>query len=274
MCGDRAAEIGREGRPMRSLGQTSRGLRSRAALLAMVSTTALVWAPGQAFARKKHAGRTQASPVAPVTEEGAPAAATTVVAPPVDKEAVEVAPAVPPVAAPRLTEPPPPPVRESHSTETITSAHGAPSEASVANQVEGHVGVASPLITFRGSKTVKKVTSVGDDFTLVAPIGLGMRIGEAWTFDFEFQIATGVRPEGLTTAIVDPGVLYSWGVLGAGLRVAWQLNVNQNVGVIPLVNATLMRTRRASWFVEAAVPTFVQNKTVTLSGSLHTGVGF
>ena len=137
-----------------------------------------------------------------------------------------------------------------------------------------HVGVASPLVTVHATRDARRFTSVNDDFTLVAPIGLGLRLTEALTFDLEFQVATGVRPEGITSAIVDPGLIYQWSRVGAGLRVAWQLNQNQNVGLIPLVSVALVKTERATWFVEAAFPSFVQNRQLISSASLHTGVGF
>lgn len=143
-----------------------------------------------------------------------------------------------------------------------------------ANRVTAHVGVGSPLVTLRATRSTQHVGSVTEDFTLVAPIGFGLQLTDSWMFDFEFQVSTGVRPEGLTTAIVDPGVIYMGDRLGAGVRVGWQLNANQNVGLIPLARVAVLRSARANWFVEASLPSFVRNKQLTASASLQTGIGF
>jgi hypothetical protein len=185
-------------------------------------------------------------------------------------------------AVPDVASPIPDPPRARFSTaasgpasaEVTASARGRDDRESLAGRVGAHVGVASPLVTLRASNNTRRVTSVNDDFTLVAPIGLGIKLSEQWTFDFEVQVTTGVRPEGLTTLVIDPGVLYGSGRVAAGLRVAWQLNVNQNVGLIPLIRVGLVQTRKATWFAEASAPAFVQNKQLTASGSLQTGIGF
>ena len=83
-----------------------------------------------------------------------------------------------------------------------------------------------------------------------------------------------MQPEGLTTAVVDPGVLHTWDRVTAGLRVAWQLNANQNIGLIPLIRVSLAGNARTNWFVEGALPASVRDKQVTVSGSLQTGVAF
>jgi hypothetical protein len=285
-------------------------LRSKVLLLAALSAVALVAAPSTAFAkRRRHPTPPPTTSVVPATEvDQVPATTSTApshaadVARSTDAKSTEAkspdsktdnktdsskatessASKDAPEAAPRVV------VQRSLPRAGSVSAESADSGATVAtasarasndrdrsgDRVVGHVGVASPLVTLRASRGNRKLTSVNDDFTLVAPIGLGIKITDAWTFDFEFQIATGVRPEGLTTAVVDPGVLYGWGRVAAGLRVAWQLNVNQNVGLIPLVDIGLIRTPRTTWFVELALPTFVQNKQLTSSGFIQTGVGF
>jgi hypothetical protein len=163
-----------------------------------------------------------------------------------------------------------------HELPEADAIRGAPSRRGdlVATRLTGHVGVGSPLVTLQASGASRHVGSVNEDLTLVAPIGLGLQLTDHWTFDFEFQISTGVRPEGLTTAIVDPGLLYAWDRLTAGLRVGWQLNANQNIGLIPLVRMALMGNERANWFVEASLPSFVRNKQVTTSASLQTGIAF
>jgi hypothetical protein len=73
---------------------------------------------------------------------------------------------------------------------------------------------------------------------------------------------------------VDPGVVYDWGGLATGLRVAFQINAPANVGLIALVNKGLVPIGKATWFVEAAFPTFYSQRQVTFNAVLHTGVGF
>lgn len=191
---------------------------------------------------------------------------------PPDKERTTEKAAPPPPA-------PPPPAAPAPSArvapEPMTSVtRAAPAEVPSASRLTGHVGVGSPLVTVRATRSARHVSSVNDDLTLLAPIGLGLQISDAWTFDFEFQISTGVRPEGLTTVIVDPGLIYAWDRLSAGLRVAFQTNANQNIGLTPLMRLAILRSASTSWFVEAALPAFVQNKQLTASAALQTGVTF
>ena len=181
------------------------------------------------------------------------------------------------IAIPPPVEPAPPrlPAARHDAPDADISRQTPPrAEDPAASRLSGHVGVGSPLVTLRASRSSRHVSSVNDELTLVAPIGLGIPLADHWTFDFEFQISTGVRPEGLTTAIVDPGVLHSWDRITAGLRVAWQLNANQNIGLIPLVRVALVGNARANWFVEGALPASVRDKQVTASASLQTGVAF
>ena len=281
--------------------------RSRAVLLAGLSVLVFSAAPSTAFAKRRR--RPAADSDTPATEVGQAASTTAGSAPPSasdESKSASSSPAdakgdpkadvksgsgskttttsdhkeeTPPPAlgvviehaapAPQATE-----LVEPAAAVATASARPASSRERPGDRVLGHVGVASPLVTLRASRNAGKFTSVNDDFTLVAPIGLGIKIGQAWKFDLEFQISTGVRPEGLTTAIVDPGFLYCWRRVAAGMRVAWQLNVNQNVGLIPVVDIGLVQTATTTWFVEVALPSFVQNKQLTSSGFLQTGVGF
>jgi len=233
---------------------------------------------GAAFAKRRRAAKpapdaTPATEVDVDTSIAAPSSAPAVVAPAAEP-APDRKPALP--AAPAVERPSRPAARSSvvaaaEPAEALTAGR-APERA--APRLSGHVGVASPLLTLRATRTERHLGSVNEDLTLVAPIGLGLELTDHWTFDFEFQISTGVRPEGLTTAIVDPGVLYAWNALAAGVRVGWQLNANQNIGLIPLARLAILRNERASWFVEASLPAFVRNKQLTASAALQTGVAF
>lgn len=153
-----------------------------------------------------------------------------------------------------LADPPPPP------------ASPAPPPAKV---VEGHIGVATPLVTVS-----KKTTTISDQFTLLDPIGIGFKASDHVILDFETVVATPLHPVGNTGLVVDPGVVYDWGPVATGLRVAFQTNTLANVGLIPLVHRGVVDLGGATWFVEAAFPTFVQNHEVAFNVVFHTGFGF
>jgi len=136
--------------------------------------------------------------------------------------------------------------------------------------IGGHIGVATPLVTISDT-----TTTIGDNVTLVDPIGVTVKTGERVAVDFEVVVSTPLRPKGGTTAlIVDPGVIFDLKVVAAGLRVAWQIGDKANIGLIPLVNRGLVHMGSSTWFVEAAFPTFYMNDKVAFNVVLHTGVGF
>jgi hypothetical protein len=145
-------------------------------------------------------------------------------------------------------------------------------------QIGAHVGVATPLVTVS-----KSTTTISDQFTVLNPIGLGFKLTPQLVIDFEFVISTPVHPmTGSTGIVVDPGLVYDFGPVAAGLRVAWAVQQNANIGLIPLVHLPLVKGDAATWFVEAAFPTFLRkvDATDTTDGKLafnvvlHTGVGF
>jgi hypothetical protein len=238
----------------------------------------LVAVADPALAKRKRPTKPAADAV-PATEVEPDAPGRTVAAPgdsagesPPDKErAAEKV--TPPLPAPPPVEAVAPRARP--APEPVTAiTRAAPAEPRGASRLTGHVGVGSPLVTLRATRSARHVSSVSDELTLLAPIGLGMRISDVWTFDFEFQVSTGVRPEGLTTVIVDPGLIYTGDRLSGGLRVSFQTNANQNIGLTPLMRLAILRNADTSWFVEASLPAFVQNKQLTASTALQTGVTF
>lgn len=150
-----------------------------------------------------------------------------------------------------------------------TARAQAQDPAPPARKIGGHVGVATPLLTIS-----KETTTIADNFTLLDPIGIGFSIAPHWNLDFETVVATPLHPTGTTGLVVDPGVVYDWGALATGLRIAFQINAPANVGLIPLVNKGLVPIGDATWFVEAAFPTFYSEHQLTFNAVLHTGVGF
>ena len=145
----------------------------------------------------------------------------------------------------------------------------APPAVAQEKPVGGHVGVAVPLVTL-----ADPVTSISDQFTILNPIGIGFKTSQHVIVDFETVVASPVDPAGTTGLVVDPGVIYDWGGVATGARIAFQIGNRVNVGMIPLVNVGLADLGGAKWFVEGAFPIFYVPKDVSLTIVAHTGVGF
>jgi hypothetical protein len=142
------------------------------------------------------------------------------------------------------------------------------------------VGLAVPLVTIPSEGDT---TDVGDQFTLVAPIGVTVKLTDRLAVDFELQVGNPIDPmrsDATTTRrtnlVVAPGVVYNFGPFAAGLRVASEIGAESNVGLIPLINRGLFPVGPATWFVEAAFPTFAHASPpdVTFTAVIHTGIGF
>lgn len=141
--------------------------------------------------------------------------------------------------------------------------------AQEARRVGGHIGVATPLVT-----VASETTTISDQFTLLNPIGIGFKLSDRLAIDFETVVASPISPVGTTGLVVDPGLVYDAGPVALGLRLAFQIGGLANVGLIPLVNKGLVDLGGATWFVEAAFPTFYSDHDVAFNVVLHTGVGF
>ena len=134
----------------------------------------------------------------------------------------------------------------------------------------GHLGVAVPLVTVTDEET----TTVSDQFTLAHPIGVGVKVSRRLTVDFEVVVSNPIDPVGPTGLVVDPGVVYDVGPVALGLRAAFQIGQTANIGAIPLVNKGLVDLGGATWFIEAAFPTFYSDHDLAFNVVLHTGIGF
>jgi hypothetical protein len=136
--------------------------------------------------------------------------------------------------------------------------------------VGGHVGIATPLVTVS-----KKTTTIADQLTVLNPIGIGFKVSDHVAIDFETVVATPVhQPGSVTGLVVDPGVIYGFGRAALGLRLAFKTNAPANVGLIPLFNYGLVDLGCATWFAEAAFPTFYAAEAAEFNVVIHTGVGF
>lgn len=148
-------------------------------------------------------------------------------------------------------------------------APGRPASPAFVKTVEGHIGIATPLVT-----VASETTSIGDKFTLLTPLGIGFHLSDDWIFDFETVISNPIHPTGTTGLVVDPGVLRSFGQVALGLRVAFQINHDANAGLIPLLHVGLVDLGSASWFAEAVFPTFYYDQKGEFNAVVHTGIGF
>ena len=131
----------------------------------------------------------------------------------------------------------------------------------------GHVGVATPFVTLSS-----ETTTIADQFTMLHPIGISVKFDRV-TVDFETVVVNPIDPGGEVGLVIDPGVVYNFGPVAAGLRLAWQ-QAESNFGLIPLVNKGIVDIGEATWFVEAAFPTFYTDDTIALNMVLHSGIGF
>jgi hypothetical protein len=145
--------------------------------------------------------------------------------------------------------------------------------------IEGHIGIATPLLTATSDDT----TSIADSFTLLHPIGIGFKLSDKAAIDFEMVLGNPIHPRGTTNLVVDPGIVYDIGSCVIGLRVAWKINADSNFGLIPLIHKGLFDIGGgANWFVEAAFPSFFNagsdaggdHNTLEFNVVLHTGIGF
>ncbi len=135
--------------------------------------------------------------------------------------------------------------------------------------VGGHVGVATALVT-----VADETTTIGDQFGLATPIRIGFHVSKDWIVDFETVVSNPVSPTGTTGLVVDPGIIYAHGRVAVGMRLAFKINQQANVGGIPLVNLALVDSGGAAWFVEAAFPTFYSDHKGEFNVVAHTGIGF
>ena len=191
-------------------------------------------------------------------------------------------PAAPP--PPPAAEAPPPPPAEPAAAPTMSaeatampmadpSAQVTPQvePAAAPRQVGGHVGIATPFVTFGSDDT----TTISDQFTLLHPIGIGVKVSDSVVVDFEMVVSNAIDPDGPTGLLIDPGVVFNTGPVALGLRLAFPIGANPaSVGLIPLVNKGLVDLGNATWFIEAAFPTFYQGGDVNMSIVGHTGIGF
>jgi hypothetical protein len=163
-----------------------------------------------------------------------------------------------------------PAVEPSHTDDAVRDVDASIPERNVrANgpRLGGHIGTATPLVTLS-----KNSTTIAESFTLLHPIGISLKYDKI-TVDFETVVVNPINPGGRTGLVIDPGVVYNFGPVAAGLRLAWQ-QADSNFGLIPLINKGILDIGETTWFVEAAFPTFYADSGIAFNTVLHSGIGF
>ena len=127
-------------------------------------------------------------------------------------------------------------------------------------RVGGHFGLALPIVAFDNDGT----TVLGRDFAQVGVTpGITIKIAERWAVDLEFigfgrwDLTTPARSH--TVFVVDPGVVYNFGPVAGGLRLATQIGegVPLNFGLVPIVVVPFKISSKLSYFLELDLPVFV-----------------
>ena len=166
-----------------------------------------------------------------------------------------------------------------HADDAAPAAPAAPA-ANLHPGIGGHVGIATPLVFLNSDKT----QTIGDQFTLAFPIGIGFKLTDKAAIDFETIVGNPIHPRGGTGLTVDPGIVVDMGSFVLGGRLGFDVGAPTNFKLIPLVHKAIAQIGAgANWFVEGAFPvTFSfstdaqgNNKTTTeLDIVFHTGIGF
>jgi hypothetical protein len=129
--------------------------------------------------------------------------------------------------------------------------------------VGGHLGFALPIVAFDNDGT----TAIGRDFAQVGITpGLTVKVADRWAVDFEFIAfsrwdlnGNGKPDKSHTIFVVDPGVVYNFGPVAAGLRLASQIGegVPLNFGLVPIGVVPFKISSTVSYFLELDLPVFV-----------------
>src|SRR6516162_706277 len=81
-----------------------------------------------------------------------------------------------------------------------------PKSAGAQDLLSGHIGVATPIVTYTASNGTSNTTTIGNSFNILFPFGIGVQPQSSpVVFDFEFDptVNPSTRSDSLT---VSPGV--------------------------------------------------------------------
>jgi hypothetical protein len=144
-----------------------------------------------------------------------------------------------------------------------TAARADDTTAPAWPRLGGHFGLALSIASFDNTGNFV----IGRDYVQVGVTpGITVKLTPHWAIDFEFigfsrwdRLPTGVNDVSHTIFVVDPGVVYNFGRVAAGLRLAVQIgqDVPLNFGMVPIVVVPFAITKRLSYFLELDLPVFV-----------------
>jgi hypothetical protein len=133
-------------------------------------------------------------------------------------------------------------------------------------RVGGHFGIAIPIAAFDNDGA----TAIGRDFVQVGITpGITLKLSDRWAIDFEFigfarwdRNPPGTPDKSHTVFVVDPGVVYNFGPVAGGVRLAVQIGegVPMNYGIVPIVVVPFKVTKKVSYFLELDLPVFIVAK--------------
>ena len=151
----------------------------------------------------------------------------------------------------------------------VAAEEGAPlakeavAAAPVWPQLGGHFGLAISIASFDNNGN----SVIGRDYVQIGVTpGITLKLSAHWAIDFEFigfsrwDLNPPGRPDkSHTIFVVDPGVVYGFGPVAAGLRLAVQIGegVGLNFGLVPIVVVPFAVSKKVSYFLELDLPVFV-----------------
>jgi hypothetical protein len=126
-----------------------------------------------------------------------------------------------------------------------------PAAAQTPDILGGHIGLAFPLVATNGGTT----TTIGQNFTIVVPVGISVKGPGSLMFDLEFEPAIQDSPRDVTLTI-SPGLLWA---VGHGFSVGGRLSFvasSPTFGLTGVVIKSLPIENNffKSYFVEGDLP--------------------
>ena len=177
--------------------------------------------------------------------------------------------ATPALAADAPASPPPEP----------SAPQSAPPKAQAGKRLGGHVGFGLPILSVSGAGTGVIFRDFG---ALGIVTGLNVGFDEHWSIDMEliviadFMAAT--RGISQMTFVLDPGVIYNFGPLWAGLRLALRVPAplgGAEFGFIPIIGKGFELMPGLAYYVELDLPMFIHAPgNFSFNIFIQTGIGF
>ena len=167
------------------------------------------------------------------------------------------------------------------ATALFTASAVLPKSAGAQDLLSGHIGVATPIVTYTGSNGTSNTTTIGNNFNIAISIWRRREASE-FASGFRFRFDPIINPSTRSdTLLVQPGVILplqdGWAL---GMRAAFEINQN-SIGFTPLVNKSFpfFSGSRFSWFLEGDVPVrFLRlpngADATSVGFVLHTGLAF